>query len=134
MTTRFSPALMCLALLAAPVPSPLSAAELSSADTRTGKLFELLDENEDGYVSMPEFKNNQLLVFYLWDRNRDLVLTVDETPAPPEVFARVAGPSGTIDPVQFIALVDGAFKSADANQDGKLDRREFATLRQRIRE
>lgn len=142
MAMRLAPALASLTILAAipavHAPPAASAAELSakrSADEdRKGKVFDLLDENDDGFISVAEFKNNQMLVFYILDRNKDLVLTVDETPIPADVFARIAGPKGTINSVEFLALVDDAFRQADANRDGMLDRQEFATLQRRLRE
>ncbi|MDQ2103234.1 EF-hand domain-containing protein [Azospirillum isscasi] len=103
---------------------------------RTGQgadVFDLFDENHDGRISNAEFQNNKILVFYVWDRNRDLVLTPDETPLRPEVFARAAGPDGRIDSLEFITVIDEAFLLADANRDSTLDRQEFAAIRQRIR-
>lgn len=108
--------------------------QASSEERRVKAVFDLFDENHDGFISMAEYKNNQMLVFYLWDRNKDLVLTQNETPFPPDVFARVAGADGKIDSVEFLNLVDDAFRQADANHDGKLDRQEFEFLRQHIRQ
>ncbi|WP_155903470.1 hypothetical protein [Azospirillum brasilense] len=56
-----------------------------------------LDDNQDGSVSMTEFKNNQMLVFYILDRNKDLALTVGETHLPADVFASIAGNDGKQD-------------------------------------
>jgi len=116
------------------LPSVASAAEGSANDRRATYLFELLDDDHDGFITFAEFKNNQMLVFYIWDRNKDLVLTPDEVPVPPDVFARIAGENSRIDTLEFLNTVDEAAKRADANRDGKLDLREFATIRQRIRQ
>ncbi|WP_448204936.1 hypothetical protein [Azospirillum sp. sgz302134] len=130
MGMKFLGFLMAIAVL----PLNAWAADVSAGDRRTKQLFDLLDDNHDGVITLPEFKNNQMLVFYIWDRNKDLVLTPDEVPLPPDVFARIAGSNSKIDTIEFLNTVDEAFKRADANHDGKLDRREFATLRQRIRQ
>ncbi|CAO3424814.1 hypothetical protein [Azospirillum doebereinerae] len=114
--------------------SPMaSAEEISADDRRTKQLFDLLDDNNDGLITLPEFKINQMLVFYIWDRNKDLVLTPDEVPLPLEIFTRIAGLNSKIDTLEFLNTVDAAFEQADTSHDSQLDLREFATLRQRIR-
>lgn len=129
------PVAILLATLAAPVgmAPPAMAAEMPDRTGQGADVFDLFDENHDGRISNAEFQNNKILVFYVWDRNRDLVLTPDETPLRPEVFAGAAGPDGRIDSLEFITVIDEAFAIADTNRDSSLDRREFAAIRQRIR-
>lgn len=110
------------------------AADLSAERNRTAKIFDLLDENGDGRISMAEFKNNQMLVFYVLDRNKDLALTRNETSLSADVFARVAGPGGKISTLEFLDAVDSAFGAADADHNGALDQQEFFTLVQHVRE
>ncbi|MBK3736863.1 hypothetical protein GAY29_28035 [Azospirillum brasilense] len=124
-----------LAILASPVglQAPAMAAEMPDRAGQKADVFDLFDENDDGRISNAEFQNNKILVFYVWDRNRDLVLTPDETPLRPEVFAAAAGPDGRIDTLDFITVIDEAFLIADTNHDSMLDRQEFLAFRQRIR-
>ena len=120
-------------VLALHASNPAAAAEASRQDSRDRKIFDLLDENHDGVVSMPEFKNNQMLIFYLMDRNKDQVLVSGETNLPPDAFDRIAGPGGKINTMEFLSIVDEAFKRADTNQDTAIDRKEFNALTQRVR-
>jgi len=110
-----------------------TAAAASVETARDARIFELLDDDHDGRVSVMEFKNNQMLVFYILDRNKDLALTADETFLPADVFAGVAGSDGKIDTLEFLDIVDSAFKQADTNHDGLLDRQEFTVLLERVR-
>ncbi|OYD84530.1 EF-hand domain-containing protein, partial [Azospirillum brasilense] len=71
--------------------------------------------------------------FYILDRNKDLALTAGETHLPADAFASIAGNDGKIDTLEFLDVVDSAFKQADTNQDGLLDRQEFVALLTRIR-
>lgn len=114
--------------------NPAAAAETSRQDNRDRKIFDLLDDNHDGVISMPEFKNNQMLIFYLMDRNKDQVLIQSETNLPPDVFDRIAGPGGKINTIEFLNIVDEAFKRADTNHDTVIDRKEFNALMRRVRE
>ncbi|WP_175426541.1 hypothetical protein [Azospirillum brasilense] len=124
-----------LAILALPVglQAPAMAAEMPDRAAQGADVFDLFDENHDGRISNAEFQNNKILVFYVWDRNRDLVLTPDETPLRPEVFTAAAGPDGRIDSLEFITVIDEAFLIADTNRDSTLDRQELLAFRQRIR-
>ncbi|MBP2311297.1 EF-hand domain-containing protein [Azospirillum soli] len=120
--------------LVAPALTGALAADLSAERNRTAKIFELLDEDGNGRISMTEFKNNQMLVFYVLDRNKDLALTRNETALSAEVFARVAGPDGKISTFEFLNAVDSAFNAADTNHDEALDQQEFFALVQHVRE
>ncbi|WP_353860282.1 hypothetical protein [Azospirillum formosense] len=135
MFRSIGPVFLLFAALASPVGlrAPATAAEMPDRTAQGADVFDLFDENHDGRISNAEFQNNKILVFYVWDRNRDLVLTPDETPLRPEVFARAAGPDGRIDSLEFITVIDEAFLIADTNRDSTLDRQEFLAFRQRIR-
>lgn len=109
------------------------AQESGVEDRQTKEIFDLLDTNHDGIIVMPEFKNNQMLVFYIWDRNKDILLTPDETPLPADVFMRIAGPNSRIDTMEFSNIVDSAFERADTNRDGSLDFEEFSAMRRLVR-
>lgn len=100
---------------------------------QTENLFDLLDTNRDGNISVSEFKNNQMLIFYIWDNNKDLLLTPNETPLPPDVFMRIAGQNSRIDTMEFMKVVDSAFEQADVNRDGVLTLDEFTKMRQFVR-
>ena len=125
-----SMAVMLLAMLCA---TKATAADLPVNAGRDDKIFDLLDDNNDGLISREEFKNNQMLVFYIMDRNKDLALTRAETTLPADSFARLAGSDGKIGPLEFLGVADAAFTQADANHDGSLDRQEFIVLLQHIR-
>ena len=124
---------MAMMLLAMLIATKVTAADLPANAGRDDKIFDLLDDNNDGRISREEFKNNQMLVFYLMDRNKDLALTRAETTLPADNFARLAGSDGKIGPLEFLGVADAAFTQADANHDGALDRREFTVLLQHIR-
>lgn len=113
------------------IAAPVAAASVETA--RDARIFGLLDDDQDSSVSMMEFKNNQMLVFYILDRNKDLALTADETFLPSDAFASSAGSDGRIDTLEFLDIVDSAFKQADTNHDGLLDRQEFSALLSRVR-
>ncbi|MBK3773160.1 hypothetical protein GAY31_02990 [Azospirillum brasilense] len=110
-----------------------TAAAASAENARDARIFELLDDDQDGSVSMTEFKNNQMLVFYILDHNKDLSLTADETFLTPDAFKSISGTDGKIDTLEFLDIVDSAFKQADTNHDGLLDRQEFVALLNRVR-
>ena len=120
-------------VLTALTPLMAAAATASLENARDARIFELLDDDQNGSVSMMEFKNNQMLVFYILDRNKDLTLTADETFLPAGVFASIAGTDGKIDTLEFLEIVDSAFKQADTNHDELLDRQEFIALLNRVR-
>ncbi|QCN94445.1 hypothetical protein D3093_03755 [Azospirillum argentinense] len=126
-------ALTAIVILAALTPMTAAAATASVENARDARIFELLDDDQNGSVSMMEFKNNQMLVFYILDRNKDLALTADETFLPADVFASIAGADGKIDTLEFLEIVDSAFKQADTNHDELLDRQEFIALLHRVR-
>ncbi len=146
MAARTGMVLVPIVLLTALAINPAAAAEKPKAETSKPKTeaskyerrdrhtFELLDENGDGIVSLPEFKNNQMLIFYIMDRNRDLVLTRDETALPEDVFDRIAGAGGKINTMEFLNVVDSAFTLADTNHDSVIDWNEFAALMRRVRQ
>ncbi|AWJ90567.1 hypothetical protein Sp245p_12610 [Azospirillum baldaniorum] len=133
MAVKVRMAFTLMVALAVPPHIAATAATASMEHARDARIFELLDDDEDGRVSMMEFKNNQMLVFYILDRNKDLALTADETFLPADVFASIAGADGKIDTLEFLDIVDVAFKQADTNHDGMLDRQEFAALLSRVR-
>ncbi|WP_448191544.1 EF-hand domain-containing protein [Azospirillum sp. sgz301742] len=134
MAVRARLAALAILTLALHAFHPAAAAEGSRQDSRDRKIFDLLDDNHDGVISMPEFKNNQMLIFYLLDRNKDQVLVQSETNLPPDVFDRIAGPGGKINTIEFLNIVDEAFKRADTNHDNVIDRKEFNALMRRIRQ
>ncbi len=139
MAARAGMVLAPIMLLTALAINPAAAAEKPKAETskyerRDRHTFELLDENGDGIVSLPEFKNNQMLIFYILDTNRDLVLTFNETALPKDVFDRIAGAGGKINTMEFLDVVDSAFMLADTNRDSVIDREEFAALMRRVRQ
>lgn len=105
-----------------------------TSDTRQTKtIFDLLDTNHDGKITLSEFKNNQMLIFYIWDKNKDMILTPNETPLPKDVFNRIAGENSRIDTMEFMNVVDSAFEQADENRDGILDLAEFTKMRLLVR-
>ncbi|PWC52638.1 EF-hand domain-containing protein [Azospirillum sp. TSO22-1] len=126
--------LLAILALAAHAVTPAWGAGKPSYEKRDRAIFDLLDDNHDGVISMPEFKNNQMLIFYLLDRNKDLVLTKNETALPADVFDEIAGPEGKINTIEFLNVVDKAFKNADTNHDSTIDRKEFNALMRRVRE
>lgn len=135
MAARARMVLLAIVAFAALGLQPAAAATAkASYEKRDQVIFDLLDENHDGVISMPEFKNNQMLIFYLLDRNKDLVLTREETVLPADVFDTIAGSGGKITTIEFLNVVDQAFKNADTNHDSAIDRKEFNALMRRVRQ
>lgn len=134
MAARARMVLLAILVLAAHALTPAWAAGKPTYEKRDRTIFDLLDDNHDGVISMPEFKNNQMLIFYLLDRNKDMVLTRNETVLPPDLFDKIAGPKGKINTIEFMDVVDEAFKNADTNHDGSIDHNEFNALMRRVRQ
>ena len=132
--TALVPVLALAAHTLIPAANPAVAAEKPTFESRDKKIFEMLDDDHDGVISMPEFKNNQMLIFYVLDRNKDLVLTRNETALPADVFDQIAGSGSKITSIEFMNVVDHAFKNADQNHNSAIDRKEFNALMRRVRE
>jgi Ca2+-binding EF-hand superfamily protein len=100
-----------------PPGKPLSAKEM----------FSILDSDGDGRIESGEWRDRQMLLFYLLDRNIDNVLSRDEVPSLPEekMIAADIDQDGNLSGYDFNQALFTQFTTADANSDGAVDSAEF---------
>ena len=60
-------------------------------EPRLKRHFAIMDEDEDGFISRPEFQSERGAIFLAVDRNNSFTLTSDEMHVTPEAFQKIAG-------------------------------------------
>src|SRR5262249_11398212 len=88
-------------------------------DRRLLRFFGLMDQDQNGSVSRPEFETGKGMVFMSMDANEDQMLTQNEMRLTPEAFAALAGADGKIDGEEFQSSNIGRFEDIDS--DGNLE-------------
>jgi hypothetical protein len=66
-------------------------------EPRLKRHFAIMDEDEDGFISRPEFQSERGAIFLAVDRNNSFTLTSDEMHVTPEAFQKIAGDNGVVD-------------------------------------
>lgn len=99
----------------------LAGPALAVDEARLQRLFMLMDEDGDGFVSRPEFQAEKGAVFMTLDGNGSMTLTQDEMRLSPEGFKLLAGDDSVVDGEEFIAADVASFDAIDKSQDHKFD-------------
>lgn len=104
----------------------LSALALSAhAQERSGRFFEEMDTNRDGFVDPEEYTLRKGAILYSLDANHDLKIEQKETRLSPAQFGQYAGGDGFIDGGEFFELPGASFGAFDRNGDRRISREEF---------
>jgi hypothetical protein len=103
------------------------AAQATSLDTLK-RLFSQLDTNGDGQVSAIEFATKKVIVFSLFDANKDNMLQRDEvSDLDPQKFPTVdKDGDGQLSGLEFVESPVGRFQTYDADGNGFMTFDEFA--------
>jgi hypothetical protein len=88
-------------------------------DRRLLRFFGLMDQDQNGSVSRPEFETGKGMVFMAMDADENQMLTQNEMRLTPEAFGALAGSDGSIDGAEFQNSNIGRFEDIDA--DGNLE-------------
>jgi len=118
-------ALIALATLTAHAAEPSS----TSPPVDTAKaMLDRMDRNQDGKISLEEYRNAMIRRFGAQDRNDDGVLEGDEFPPEWLAGADVHGAAGKVSFEQFAGELPTVFDRFDANRDGQLEAAEVAAF------
>lgn len=109
--------------LAAESPQPAA----TPVDTPKAML-DRMDRNQDGMISLEEYRNAMIRRFGARDRNDDGVLEGDEFPKEWLAGAAAQGASGKVTFEQLSAELPIVFDRFDANKDGQLEAVEIAAF------
>ena len=109
----------------------LSAAVAQAQEYDPRRAFAEADKNKDNSISMSEFYERSVDVFFLGDKNKDGKLSKDEYDAVVvirEDFSQVdKNGDGVISENEFITARVPLFEKADTNKDGKLSEQEVVS-------
>lgn len=86
-------------------------------DRRLLRFFGLMDQDQNGTVSRPEFETGKGMVFMAIDANESQTLTQNEMRLTPEAFAALAGGDGAIDGQEFQNSQLASFEAIDADKN-----------------
>lgn len=86
-------------------------------DRRLLRFFGLMDEDQNGTISRPEFQTGKGMVFMAIDADDSQTLTQDEMRLTPEAFAALAGPDGVINGEEFQNSELASFAAIDADKN-----------------
>lgn len=118
-------ALIALATFTAHAAEPSS----TSPPVDTAKaMLDRMDRNQDGKISLEEYRNAMIRRFGAQDRNDDGVLEGDEFPPEWLAGADVHGAAGKVSFEQFAGELPTVFERFDANRDGQLEAAEVAAF------
>jgi EF hand len=95
-------------------------------EARLKRHFAIMDEDQDGFISRPEFQSERGAVFLAVDRNNSFTLTSDEMQLTPEAFQKLAGDNGVVDIGELFSSDAISFEKVDANGDKQLSFGEFS--------
>ena len=106
--------------------SVILASSASALDEqRISKFFSLMDADDNGSISRPEFQRGKGVVFLAIDEDGSMGITRNETRLTPEAFKMLAGDDDIIDGEEFIAADAASFEAIDKNQDHAISPREL---------
>jgi Ca2+-binding EF-hand superfamily protein len=91
-------------------------------------MLDRMDRNQDGKISLEEYRNAMIRRFGAQDRNDDGVLEGDEFPPEWLAGADVHGAAGKVSFEQFAGELPTVFDRFDANRDGQLEAAEVAAF------
>ena len=107
----------------------LSVTLVSSAaaldEQRVSKFFALMDGDDNGSISRPEFQRGKGAVFLAIDADGSMSITRNETRLTEDAFKMLAGGDDAIDGEEFIAADAASFEAIDKNQDHAISPREL---------
>jgi hypothetical protein len=86
-------------------------------DRRLLRFFGLMDQDQNGTISRPEFETGKGMVFLSIDADESQSLTPNEMRLTPEAFAALAGPDGTVDGQEFQNSTIASFEAIDADKN-----------------
>lgn len=86
-------------------------------DRRLLRFFGLMDQDQNGTVSRPEFQTGKGMVFMAIDADDSQTLTQNEMRLTPEAFAALAGADGVIDGEEFQNSELASFAAIDADKN-----------------
>lgn len=92
-------------------------------------LFQMIDHDKDGTLTIQEFSDNSLSYFDMIDTNKDGELTLDEVRHRAVEVVEKKAPRITNDKTKMAQMVEkranGHFTAIDTNKDGKVTRSEY---------
>jgi Ca2+-binding EF-hand superfamily protein len=86
-------------------------------DRRLLRFFGLMDQDQNGTVSRPEFETGKGMVFMSIDADDSQSLTQNEMRLSPDAFKALAGADGVIDGQEFQDAKLASFEAIDADQN-----------------
>jgi hypothetical protein len=86
-------------------------------DRRLLRFFGLMDQDQNGTISRPEFETGKGMVFMSIDTDDSQSLTQNEMRLTPDAFAALAGADGTIDGQEFQNSKLAGFEAIDADKN-----------------
>jgi len=96
-------------------------------DRRLLRFFGLMDQDQNGTVSRPEFETGKGMVFMAIDANESQTLTQNEMRLTPEAFAALAAGDGVIDGQEFHSSHLASFEAVDADKNLEITYDELRT-------
>ncbi len=86
-------------------------------DRRLLRFFGLMDQDQNGTVSRPEFETGKGMVFMSIDNDDSQTLTANEMRLTPEAFTALAGADGVVDGEEFQNAQLAGFEAIDADKN-----------------
>lgn len=86
-------------------------------DRRLLRFFGLMDQDQNGTVSRPEFETGKGMVFMSIDNDDSQTLTANEMRLTPEAFTALAGADGVVDGQEFQNSKLASFEAIDADKN-----------------
>lgn len=86
-------------------------------DRRLLRFFGLMDQDQNGTVSRPEFETGKGMVFMSIDNDDSQSLTPNEMRLSPDAFAALAGDDGVVNGEEFQNSKLASFEAIDADKN-----------------
>ena len=97
-------------------------------ESRLKRYFAIMDQDQDGFISRPEFQTERGAVFLVVDRNNSFTLTSDEMQLTPEAFRQLAGANEVVEIGELFSSTAISFDKVDASEDKRISYGEFSTF------